>query len=553
MAQRKTSAGTVRDDTRRPMTSGFHPFTGLSTAHPGFPVAAGPQQGLSPFAFVNDAIVQAAREAIITISEDQRIVMINPAAQRMFGLTASEVLGTDLGRLIPQRYRHRHPMLVRAFDHSGTAERPMGERSEVIGLRADGTEFPIEATISRLDVIDGMGPRRFFTALIRDLSEIRDLRGEIEALNRRLRTIFEASPAAIWIVCDGKIVFANHACVGLFGAASERDLLGISALSLFTSAHQESVKAVVSQALAQGRSGPALSTHASIRRLDGSHREVEVATASLPDHGLTTVQMVIADHTRRNREHRALERSRHQLRQLSASLADTREEERRRIARELHDELGQRLTALQMELSSLSAVGSLETMHGRIGSMLDMVNETIASVRRISTDLRPLMLDDLGLGSAIEWLATSWAKRMGISVSLDLGPQDLKLNDSAAIALYRMVQEALTNIARHAGATKVRIQLQRAGGELSLMVQDDGIGFDAQAMQREGSHGLMGIRERAYMLGGELDIGNSTRGGGRIMIRVPMNRVQAIGPSEGDGVRDNAPHSLESAEGPELP
>jgi PAS domain S-box-containing protein len=121
MVQQKTSAGTVRDDTRRPMTSGLHPFTGVSTAHPGFPAPTGPQHGLSPFAFVNDAIVQAAREAIITISEDQRIVMINPAAQRMFGLTAREALGTDLGRLIPQRYRHNHAMHVRAFDQSGTA------------------------------------------------------------------------------------------------------------------------------------------------------------------------------------------------------------------------------------------------------------------------------------------------------------------------------------------------------------------------------------------------------------------------------------------------
>ncbi len=532
------------------MTSGLHPFSRAHALRPGPGSAGGSSHALNPFAFVNDAIVQAAREAIITIDEDQRVVMINPAAQRMFGFSAVEALGMGLGRLIPKRYRKDHVLRVREFDQSGTAERPMGERANVMGLRADGTEFPVEVTISRLDVIDDMGPRRFFTALLRDLSEVRELRSEIEALNNRLRAVFEVSPIAIWISDQDQIVFANCACVTLFGAASPQDLLGRSAYSLLAPECRDAVKTSVSNALAQGRNGPALTTNAWISRPDGDRREVEIAIAGLPDHGATTVQMVITDYTHRNRENRELQRSRRELRQLSASLTDAREEERRRIARELHDELGQRLTALQMDLSRLTSAVPV-TARERIASMLAMVEETIASVRRISTDLRPLMLDDLGLASAIEWLAIGWEKRTGIAVKHDLIQQDLGLIDSAAIAMYRMVQEALTNVARHAKATKVKIQLQRKADELVLMVQDNGIGFDTAKALREGSHGLLGIRERAYMLGGQLEIGNSRSGGARILVRVPIDRVQVAAPS---GRAPNPEPGITTSGGiPELP
>jgi signal transduction histidine kinase len=154
--------------------------------------------------------------------------------------------------------------------------------------------------------------------------------------------------------------------------------------------------------------------------------------------------------------------------------------------------------------------------------MLEMVDDTVAAVRRIATELRPLMLDDLGLNAAIEWLAHSWSRRMGVDVTLHLGAVDPAIDDAAGIALYRMVQEALTNIARHARASKVCIELQQRGSALLLTVLDDGVGFDEASMFREGSHGLMGIRERALMLGGDLQIGNSPSGGGRLSVRLPL-------------------------------
>ena len=234
------------------------------------------------------------------------------------------------------------------------------------------------------------------------------------------------------------------------------------------------------------------------------------------------VQMVITDVTERAIESRELERSRRELRRLSANLVDAREEERRRIARELHDELGQRLTALKMELSSLASLPQRRDREQRVASMLAMVDETVASVRRIATDLRPLMLDDLGLNAAIDWLAHDSARRMGMEIELQLGIVDPPIGDAATTALYRMVQEALTNIARHAHATRAGIEMRCESDDLLVTVYDNGVGFLQDSMYREGSHGLMGIRERAYMLGGNLELGNRPDGGAFISLRLPM-------------------------------
>jgi signal transduction histidine kinase len=212
-------------------------------------------------------------------------------------------------------------------------------------------------------------------------------------------------------------------------------------------------------------------------------------------------------------------------------MVQAREDERRRIARELHDELGQRLTALKMELSSLGGESSGSARAGRIEAMLEMVDETVATVRRIATELRPLMLDDLGLNAAIEWLADSWSRRMGVAVKLHLHAADPALDDAVSIALYRMVQEALTNIARHAQATQVCIEMQQTGGELQLSVMDNGIGFDEASIYRDGSYGLAGMRERALMLGGKLEIGSSPEGGGRVTVHLPLRSAPAPAPA----------------------
>ncbi|MBT9504330.1 MAG: sensor histidine kinase, partial [Burkholderiaceae bacterium] len=183
---------------------------------------------------------------------------------------------------------------------------------------------------------------------------------------------------------------------------------------------------------------------------------------------------------------------------------------------------GQRLSALKMDLAD--GANGINSTHDerRRDRMLEMLDDTVAAVRRIAADLRPLMLDDLGLNAAVEWLARESARRLGIEVTVRLDEQEPPIDHRATTALYRMVQEALTNVARHAHATDVRIELRVQGQELVLTVQDNGRGFPSGATRKEGSFGLMGMRERAYLLGGELLVDNPPGGGGRITVRLPL-------------------------------
>ena len=467
-----------------------------------------------------DAVVKAAQEGIVIVDDEQLIVMINPTAQRMFGYVADAVLGSPLTRLMPPRFRSGHEALVRHF--AETCVHGAGESGslELVGLRANAVEFPIQATISRMDVAGAHGPRRYFLALFRDLSEERALKERLHSLEELLPTIYELAPVAIWIAKDDEIVFANPACAKLFGIGDAKTLLGRSIYSLLRPQSHPLIRRHISDTLSgQARLAPVAEV---IARLDGSMREVEIVMVAMPDHGKTSMQMVINDVTLRHEEASLLEQSRNELRQLSANAVEAREEERHRIARELHDELGQRLTALKMDLSSLRVGVSDQGYRPRIDAMLEMLDDTVASVRRIAADLRPLMLDDLGLNAAIRWLVRDAAKRMGIEVTVQLGEGDPPLGKGASIALYRMVQEALTNVARHARATVVQIRMQQCHGEVVLSVRDNGVGFPKQPAQRAGSFGLMGIRERAYMLGGHLEVDNPPGGGGRITVHLPI-------------------------------
>ena len=216
-----------------------------------------------------------------------------------------------------------------------------------------------------------------------------------------------------------------------------------------------------------------------------------------------------------------------ELRAWAVSLVGTLEDERLRIARGMHDELGQLLTALKLELAGLAQVATGPGSAPRIASMKALIDETIVAVRRIADDLRPLMLDDLGLNAAVESLARTAAERMDIEVTVRHDEHDPPVQPGVATALYRMVQEALTNVARHAHATDVSIDLRVAGSHVVLVVEDNGIGLPADALRREGSWGLRGLRERVTLFGGTLTLDNAPGSGARLTVRLPLEAAEA--------------------------
>jgi signal transduction histidine kinase len=228
----------------------------------------------------------------------------------------------------------------------------------------------------------------------------------------------------------------------------------------------------------------------------------------------------------RDRAASQLRHSREAIRNLSTHLQESIEEERKRISRELHDELGQSLTSLRMELAALAdrSQGDQGPLSEKSGSMLELLNRTIASVKRICTELRPSVMDDLGLSAAIEWLAEDFQERTDIQVEVQTDPPDIFADEAVSIAIFRITQEALTNVARHAGARQVKISLEWEESELILRVHDNGRGIQQEELDKSGSFGLLGIQERVSILGGRLSIQGDPETGTQLHVRLPSKK-----------------------------
>lgn len=222
-----------------------------------------------------------------------------------------------------------------------------------------------------------------------------------------------------------------------------------------------------------------------------------------------------------NRAEQRLQRSYQQLRALTARLQTVREQERTRVAREIHDELGQALTAIKIDLTFLLRNLPLNEMKAaKAESILALVDNTIGAVRRISTELRPGILDDLGLVAALDWAAEEFTTRTGIQVHKKL-PEEITVDEERATALFRIFQETLTNIARHSGANEVSVELADEKGVISLQVHDNGKGISEEQFSARDSLGILGMRERAFLLGGELTIMATPGEGTTVRVQLP--------------------------------
>jgi PAS domain S-box-containing protein len=229
------------------------------------------------------------------------------------------------------------------------------------------------------------------------------------------------------------------------------------------------------------------------------------------------------DVTTRRQEENEILRSRQELRDLTARLQAVREEERTHIAREVHDELGQALTGLKIDLAWLkSRVADRPTLAERVQSVIVRIDGAMDTVRRIATDLRPSVLDDLGLVAAVEWQAQEFERSAGITARLEVHAMHSELDHICATTAFRILQETLTNVARHARATEVRISLLVSAEILALEVSDNGRGISEAEMASPRSLGLVGIRERAIACGGELVIRGARGRGTTVSVRIPL-------------------------------
>lgn len=255
-------------------------------------------------------------------------------------------------------------------------------------------------------------------------------------------------------------------------------------------------------------------------KANGAHFPLEGSISSQIEGGQSTYIIILRDITERKQVQEQLEQSFSQLRQLSATLQSIREEERKHIARELHDDLGQLLATLRLDLTLLQQTEPRPETQRILEGMDGLIVTAIASLRRIASNLRPRALDEGGLYFALQSLRQDFIARYPIEFNLLADEAELTLDDDYSTAIYRIVQESLTNIARHAQAHSVTVALHRVDSHLAISIQDDGRGIDERDIDKTSSFGLLGMRERVWGLHGDISI--SGDGGTRIDIVLPL-------------------------------
>ena len=248
-----------------------------------------------------------------------------------------------------------------------------------------------------------------------------------------------------------------------------------------------------------------------------------------PDGTIVGIVEDFKDISERKRAERDLKESGERLRELTAHLQSIREEERSRIAREIHDELGQVLTALSLDVRWLQKrlPAERDELLDKTRSMGKLITTTVSSISRICSELRPAILDDVGLSAAIEWQAEEFTSRTGIACNIRTEPPEIRLSEELSVAIFRIFQETLTNIVRHAQASEVEVQLQLTPGAFSMRVSDDGVGMDTAVPHKVDSFGLLGVRERVRGFGGEMNLCTGDKGGACLDIAIPAPELAA--------------------------
>ncbi len=251
-------------------------------------------------------------------------------------------------------------------------------------------------------------------------------------------------------------------------------------------------------------------------------RDADRKTIRITGFNQDVTEMKLAENARSKAEGEILEMNK-QLRDLSSHLQNVREEERKHIAREIHDELGQQLTGIKMDLAMIRQdSSSAKTINDQsISEVMNMVDDAIKTVRKISSELRPSVIDDLGLLAALNWQSHEFEKRYGIPCSFTSSVKDFSFEKGFVTGVFRIYQESLTNIARHSKATEISSSLSQDEDQLILTVKDNGVGFNQETLQKK-TLGIIGMKERAIMLGGELNIDSKEGQGTRITVRLPI-------------------------------
>jgi two-component system sensor histidine kinase UhpB len=405
-----------------------------------------------------------------------------------------------------------------------------------------GREFEIEYRIITKDgdvrwirdrgfpIRDESGQICRIAGIADDITERKLAENALRESEERFRQIAENIHEVFWLATPdlSRMLYLSPSFQNLIGRPFELQHQNAGIETLLSLVHRHDLPRVME---ILKRPGEEFDIEFRIQRDDGSVRWIRDRGFPVRDESGTVCRMggVAEDITDRKAAEDRLKAQHEQLRALSASLQSTREKEATRIARQIHDELGGLLTGLRWELEALEKMlhpagdaEQLKAMRERLASMVGITDTTINVVRRIASELRPSILDDLGLMEAVEWQTQQFQARTGIQCRCDCSPQILSLGVEQSTAVFRIVQEALTNILRHAQATRVGVAMKEEDGVFILTVTDNGRGITPAEKFSRGALGLLGMHERAYLIGGSVDIVGLKGTGTTLHVRIPL-------------------------------
>jgi PAS domain S-box-containing protein len=442
-----------------------------------------------------------------------RLLEFNYAFREMLGYSASELLGMTCNDLTPLKWHEYEAQIINEqvilLGYSRVYEKEY--------VRKDGTVFPVE--IKTFLLRGENNQPQAMCAIVRDVTERKRTKEQLRKSSEEISDLYNRAPCGyhsldkdgnIRMMNDTELSWLGYTRDEVIGKIKWTDLLSPGSLVAFQKSFQQLMQR-----------GFVSDIESELIRKDGTTFTGLVNASAIydPTGNFVMSRSTVVDITERNRAARHLQ-------ELSAHLQTIRENEKNRIAREIHDDLGGTLTALKMDVfwlaRKLPADKTDDIVLKRVNSMSQLLDNAVGVTRRIITDLRPTILDDLGLLAALEWQAEQFQKRTGISCRVNCVEDDGALDKQYSIALFRIFQETLTNVARHSGASRVEVEFHCDGEEAMLSISDNGCGLPKGHTAAPTSFGMRGMSERAEQLGGSIKFESPPQGGLRVTVILPL-------------------------------
>jgi PAS domain S-box-containing protein len=457
-------------------------------------------------------VIGSAMDAIIAVDIEQRIVLFNAAAEKIFGCGAEEAIGTSFEQFIPHRFRAAHKEHILHFDQTGTSNGVMGALGALWGLRATGEEFPIEASISQV----GNAGKKLFTFIIRDITERRRAEQAIRESEERFRLVANTAPVLIWMSGPDKLcTYFNQPWLEFTGRPVEAELGN----GWVDGVHPEDLRACLDTYTNAFDRHESFKMQYRLRHNDGEYRWIfDLGVPRFnPDGSFAGYIGSCIDVTERKMAEEALA-------SLSGRLIDAQEEECRRIAREIHDDYNQRLAMLANELEDLArSIGNSVAEAGpRLRELWNSVSELGVDLHSLSHRLHSSTLETLGLVAGVRAFCKEFEDQQEIQVEFTHENVPRAIPADVSLCLFRIAQEGLRNVKRHSGASSAKVHLDFAGGKLHLSVSDQGRGFNPAGGSARDGIGIRSMEERLHFIGGQLEVHSQPMGGTSIDAWAPF-------------------------------